>query len=57
MDKQNLAIAELCTGWLEKASVGCLIVGMFQPDHIFGGLIGATIFFVAALVVKVRTNQ
>ena len=34
-DKQIDAAVELFANWLDKASVGCLLIGMFQPDHIF----------------------
>ena len=35
-DNQIKAAVDFLAGWLDKASVGCLLVGMFQPDHIFG---------------------
>lgn len=52
-DKQIDAAVELFANWLDKASVGCLLVGMFQPDHIFGGFIGSTVCFLCALILKV----
>lgn len=52
-DKQIDAAIELFANWLDKASVGCLLVGMFQPDHIFGGFIGSAICFLFALSLKV----
>ena len=56
-ENQRKAAAELFSSWLDKASVGCLLVGMFQTEHMFGGLIGAVMLFLAALVLKVRATQ
>lgn len=52
-DKQIDAALELFANWLDKASVGCLLVGMFQPDHMFGGFIGSIICFLCALILKI----
>ena len=53
-DRQRLEAAGFIAGWLEKASVGCLIVGLFQPAHMTGGVIGAAFFFATAFVLKIR---
>lgn len=52
-DKQIGAALDFLAGWLDKASVGCLLVGMFQPDHIFGGIIGSVICFISAGALKI----
>lgn len=44
-DKQIWASMDFLAGWLDKASVGCLLVGMFQTDHMFGGFIGSMVCF------------
>ena len=49
--------AAYVSGWLDKVSVGCLIVGMFQQDHGIGGTIAAAVFFLAGLILKVRRIQ
>lgn len=56
-ENQRKAAVEFFSSWLDKASVGCLLVGMFQTDHMFGGLIGATMLFLAALILKIRTAK
>lgn len=52
-DKQIGAAIEFLAGWLDKASVGCLLVGMFQTDHMFGGIIGSVFCFLAAGSIKI----
>ena len=52
-EKQIIILLDFLSGWLDKASVGCLLVGMFQPNHIFGGIILGTICFLAALSIKI----
>ncbi len=56
-EKQIKAFNELLAGWNEKASIGCLIVGLFQREHIFGGIIGSIICFLIALTIKMRSAQ
>lgn len=56
-EKQKLEAALYASGWLEKVSVGCLVVGLFQRDHILGGLIGAACFFLAGFILKIRGTQ
>lgn len=56
-DKQREVAVDLFAGWLDKASVGCLLVGMFQKDHIFGGIIGSIACFLAALTLKIWRAQ
>lgn len=53
-EKQKLEAAIFLAGWLEKVSVGCLVVGLFQPAHIFGGIIGSILCFLAGFILKVR---
>ena len=50
-------VATYAAGWLEKASVGCLVVGLFQPDHIVGGVLGSVFFFVTGLIIKIRGGK
>lgn len=52
-ERQRLAAMDLLAGWLDKASVACFAVGLFQADHMFGGLIGSVICFLIALVIKI----
>lgn len=52
-DKQIKASMNFLAGWLDKASVGCLLVGMFQPDHMFGGLVGSVVCFLSAWVLRI----
>jgi hypothetical protein len=53
-EKQKLEAANLLAGWLDKVSVGCLVVGLFQPEHMVGGIIGSVICFIVAPAVKIR---
>lgn len=53
-ERQKFEAAIYASGWLEKVSVGCLVVGLFQQDHIIGGLIGAAFFFFAGFILKIR---
>lgn len=53
-EKQKLEAVGFIAGWLEKVSVGCLVVGLFQPEHMTGGATGAAFFFVAAFILKIR---
>lgn len=43
------------SGWLEKLSVGCFVVGLFQPQHFIGGVISGVVCFAAALHLKLRS--
>lgn len=52
-EKQKLEAVNFIAGWLDKASVGCLIVGLFQPDHMIGGIIGSAVCFTVAITLKV----
>lgn len=54
-DNQKKAMVDLFVGWLEKASVGCVLVGLFQSNHIFGGIIGSVVCFLAAMGLKIRS--
>lgn len=56
-EKQKLEAAIFLSGWLEKVSVGCLVVGLFQRDHLIGGMIGAIFFFLTGLVLKIRGTR
>ena len=44
-------------GWLDKLSVAFYIVGLFQTEHMFGGLIGGTILFMAGLSLKIGVSK
>ena len=52
-DKQISAGLDFFAGWLDKASVGCLLVGMFQPAHMFGGIVGSVICFLGSASIKI----
>lgn len=52
-DKQIEAGLDFAIGWLEKLSIGCLLVGMFQPSHMFGGIIGGLICGLFACSLKI----
>ncbi|MDE6735602.1 MAG: hypothetical protein K2J64_09080 [Desulfovibrio sp.] len=56
-DKQRMAAVDFFAGWLDKASVGCLIVGLFQPEHMMGGIVGCMVCFLAALGLKIRSAK
>lgn len=51
---KKLEVANFIAGWLEKLSVACYAVGLFETEHMFGGLIGGTICFVIAFSIKMR---
>ena len=55
--KQKIEAANFLAGWLEKVSVGCLVVGLFQPEHMIGGMIGSIACFVVAFGIKIRSAQ
>ena len=55
--KQKIEAASFIAGWLEKVSVGCLVVGLFQPEHMIGGMIGSIASFIVALGIKIRSVQ
>ena len=55
--KQKIEAAGFIAGWLEKISVGCLVVGLFQPEHMIGGMIGSIACFAVALGIKIRSVQ
>lgn len=52
-DKQIDAGLDFLASWIDKASVGFLIVGVFQPEHMFGGCIGCVIGFLCAGSLKI----
>ncbi len=56
-ENQRTELVLFLAGWLEKISVGCILVGLFQTDHIFGGIVGATISFLAAITLKIRATK
>ncbi len=56
-ENQRKEAALFLSGWLDKLSVACYIVGLFEKDHMFGGIIGCTILFLAALSIKVRVSK
>lgn len=55
--KQVQVLNKFLADWNEKASIGCLVVGLFQRDHIIGGIIGAIACFIIALTIKMRSVQ
>lgn len=52
-ERQKLEAVNFIAGWLDKASVGCLIVGLFQPAHMIGGIIGSVVCFAVAIMLKI----
>lgn len=52
-EKQRLALAKFLADWHEKLGIGCLLVGMFQEEHIIGGIIGSIACFIVALTIKI----
>ena len=48
-EKQKIEAANFIAGWLDKLSVGCLVVGLFQPSHMVGGIIGSMVCFSVAV--------
>lgn len=52
-DKQIRAAVDFLAGRLDKASFGCLLVGMFQPAHKFGGIVGSVICFLSAGALRI----
>lgn len=54
-EKQKLEAANFIAGWLDKASVGCLVVGLFQPTHMMGGITGSVVCFAVAITLKIRS--
>ena len=56
-ENQRLEAALFLSGWLDKLSVACYIVGLFETEHMFGGLIGGTILFLAALSIRIRVTK
>ena len=55
--KQKSEAANFLAGWLDKVSVGCLVVGLFQPAHMLGGIIGSVLCFLAGIILKVRAAK
>lgn len=56
-DNQRKEAALFVSGRLDKLSVASFIVGLFQPEHMFGGLVGGTILFLAGISIKVRVTK
>lgn len=54
-EKKKLEAANFLAGWLDKLSVGCLVVGLFQPSHMVGGIIGSLTCFAVAITLKIRS--
>ena len=52
-EKQKIEAANFIAGWLDKLSVGCLVVGLFQPSHMVGGIIGSMVCFSVAVAIKI----
>lgn len=51
--RQKLEAVHFFSGWLDKTSVGCLVVGLFQPTHMVGGIIGSVVCFAVAITLKI----
>lgn len=51
--KQIDIAVDFIANWLEKLSIGCLLVGLFQVEHMFGGLIGGIICALLAANLKI----
>lgn len=43
--------------WMNKASVGCMLVGVFQTSHIFGALIGAVACYFIGMLIKIWSRK
>jgi len=56
-EKQKLEAVNFIAGWLDKASVGCLVVGLFQPAHMIGGIMGSAVCFAVAITLKIRSAK
>lgn len=56
-DNQRAEAVGFIAGWLEKVSVGCLVVGLFQPAHMAGGIVGSAVCFAVALTLKIRSAK
>ena len=54
-EKQKLEAVGFLADWLDKLSVGCLVVGLFQPTHMIGGIIGSLTCFAVAITLKIRS--
>ena len=52
-DKQINAGLDFLASWLDKASVGCLLVGLFQPEHMFSGIVGSVIYFLFSGSIRI----
>ena len=56
-ERQKLEAAIFLAGWLEKVSVGCLLVGLFQPEHMLAGIIGSVVCFIVSLIINIRSAK
>lgn len=56
-ERHRKAMALFVAGWLDKMSVGCFLVGLFQPIHMFGGITWGIICFLIGLCVKARVGE
>ncbi len=54
-DRQKQEFIIFLSGWLEKLSVGCLVVGLFQAQHFAAGLVGGMVCFGISLFLKLRS--
>lgn len=55
--KQKSEAASFLAGWQYKVNVGCLVVGLFQPAHMLGGIIGSVLCFLAGIILKVMVAK
>ena len=56
-DDQWQAMYEYFTSLLDKTCVGCLLVGLFQIEHLFGGIVGAVVCGLSGLVLKIWSRK
>ena len=51
--KQKLEAAGFLSGWMDKLSVGCLVVGLFQTQHMLAGIVGSLVCFSVGITIKI----
>ena len=56
-EEQWQAMYGYFANWLNMASVALLAVGLFEAEHMFGGLIGATACGLFGLIAKIWSKK
>ncbi len=51
-NRKIIAMARYCSAWLNMASVAFVAIGVFQPEHMFGGLFGAVLCFLVGFTIN-----